>query len=259
MAHDVLMLWMDCESTGLLTDPRMPTTLEWSWTVTDPPGEQLSLLRQVFTAIPTSGATVVPGAVNCDSEGNPGVVRWPGDDYPIQLVRDMHDKSGLTEEWVTTYLKRPHRVLYPGAELDRLLLDTIYEDGLADRNTRIYLAGAGVAHMEHRILPLICPRVADLLHYHVVDVSGFLRVRKLRFGGGPGTVDEHLAQVGPPSGGDRWSSIEVSSSRYDAMMFTADGRRSTLGAEWAALEASPHRAAPDVARSLMAYRTLPRG
>lgn len=296
-----LLLWIDFESTGLLTDETPPTLLEGAWTVTDTHGRQVTPLSQVFTALPTfnglwRGRTHQP--IITPAERDPADFStaadyadranwWPDGDmssYPAQPVREMHRDNGLNREWLE-FSQGPdqHRIIRDWREIERMLLDTLDMAGWRglDRG-QVLLAGGGVSHYEDRFLRPFCARVFDdkRVHYSTgADVSTVLRTLRTRAlaspgvdeeGGFPGTADRlierHVPDMRDPDADVSWAEIRLNLHRYDAAdrcgwtrTVDADGRYTEqVTPHWALAEKDSHRAAPGIARALMAYRLLPR-
>lgn len=288
---------IDFESTGLLVDPVPPTLLELAYTVTDTRGEQRTPLAQAFCALPTSRTlqmygpgpvdfgygTTTPVLVNGTDNRATGGWNEPG--YPSDFVQEMHRDNGLALEWAR-FAEGPDRgrILRHWQEVERLLLDALDMAGWRglDRG-QVLLAGAGVSHYEDRFLRTYCPRVFGdpRVHYSAgVDVSTVLRALHSRAlavpgvdeqGGFPGTADRLIERYRPdmhlPENADTsWARVDLDPRRYDAADrcgwsrdVDAEGRVGEyVTPHWAVVEKDNHRAAPGIARALMAYRLLPR-
>lgn len=290
------LLWMDFESTGLLTDPTPPTLLEVAFTVTNTRGEQLTPLAQAFCALPTSRTSQLYSAPSAhdygfglavptlgDDTAKTGVAYWPADQCPSLFVQEMHRENGLSLEWAQ-FATGPDRgrILRHWQEVERILLDALDAAGWRDLGRgQVILAGGGVSHYEDRFLREFCPRVFDdkRVHYAVTDTSTVLRTLRTRAlvtpgededGNFPGTADRLIERYRPDmysKGTDvTWANISLSPRRYAASDrcgysrgVDADGtvwEKSTP--HWALMDKDDHRAAPGIARALMAYRLLPR-
>jgi len=153
------LLWLDAETNGLLYRHRH-TALEVAWTITDMKLEQLSPLRTLMIdwRPPTSAECHAPV---------PGDEDWETSAFLEQVVRDMHEQSGLTAEW-------PTRVHVEAGSVEDLI-----NNDLGVTNTgpgEIYLAGAGVSHFDQGLTALHMPSLAPKdaggrLHYRCFDVS----------------------------------------------------------------------------------------
>lgn len=291
-----LLVWVDCESTGLLTDPEPPTLLEMAYTVTDTLGQQRTPLAQAFVALPTSQMQSY-GHTHLPAEFGPGLVTptlvngtdnrpvggWPNTGYPSDAVIEMHHENGLATEWAQQAAgPDAGRILRHWHEVERLLLDALDMAGWRglDRGQAI-LAGGGVSHYEDRFLREFCPRVFGdkRLHYAVADTSTVLRTLRARAlttpgedgdDGFPGTADRlierYRPEVGDPDATADWIDIRTDPRRYDAAdrcgwtRYVGDDgtTREHSSPHWALMERDNHRAAPGIARALMAYRLLPR-
>ena len=297
MPAPALLLWCDFESSGLLVDPAPPTLLEGAWCVTDTHGAQRTPLSQAFCALPTSRTTqmyaptpidfgyglTTPTLVNGpDNQPEGG---WHDSDYPSDAVREMHQGNGLALEWAS-FEAGPDRgrILRHWSEVERLLLDALDTAGWRGlERGQVLLAGGGVSHYEDRFLRTYCPRVFDdpRVHYSTgADVSTVLRALRTRAlaasgvdeeGGFPGTADRLIERYRPEmystDTDTRWANIDLDPRRYDAADRCGWTRRRDLHTggtaeevteHWAVVEKDPHRAAPGIARALMAYRLLPR-
>lgn len=278
MPAPALLMWIDFESSGLLVDPVPPTLLEGAWCVTDTHGAQRTPLSQAFCALPTSRTTqmyaptpidfgyglTTPTLVNGpDNQPEGG---WHDSDYPSDAVREMHQGNGLTLEWAS-FEAGPDRgrILRHWSEVERLLLDALDMAGWRNLDRgQVLLAGGGVSHYEDRFLRTYCPRVFDdpRVHYSTgVDEEGVF----------PGTADRLIERYRPEmystDTDTRWANIDLDPRRYDAADRCGWTRRRDLHTggvveevteHWAVTEKDPHRAAPGIARALMAYRLLPR-
>jgi oligoribonuclease (3'-5' exoribonuclease) len=261
MAEPPYLFWLDTETSGLLDEAAPPTCLEMAWTITDRAGRQLAPLCQAFTAVTTDeGPLTLP-----EPDGDGGSFWWDHLHRPSAAVREMHDlnHSGLADEWVTAAETRPDRILRDWAEIERVWLDYLgpYLHGLGPR--QMILAGGGVSHYEDRFVRQQAPRVfaRPAWHYGLCDVSTVLRVHQVREPSLPGKADEVLAAIDHDGPGVRDAlHIALSNERYDSDDRCGYTRHATGGESvtphWALLERDNHRAAPGIARALMAYRLL---
>lgn len=267
MADVQLLLWLDTESTGLLTDRTPPTALEVAWTVTDWAGQQVTPLRQRFTALPmgASGAVHTPELAEVTGQA---VGYWDGATYPGLPVRELHDDehSGLTTEWASFADAHPDRVLRDWAEVERLILDDLHEGGWSDLDARqVCLAGGGTSHYEHLFGPQVMPRLFGdrRMHYGDADISVILRALKVRAKGladatdWPGKADDVIARLRHTAG--RYLPSSVGHFSWPDMWISGD-QFDADGGDWGGWhrdEADNHRAAEGVGRALMAWRLLP--
>jgi oligoribonuclease (3'-5' exoribonuclease) len=211
------LLWFDAETNGLKYRSRH-TVLEVAWTITDMSLSQLCPIRTVMTEWrpPTSPDLHAPVPGDEDWETSAGVP---------QVVRDMHEQSGLTHEWT----RRVH--------VEAEAVEDLIKNDLGITNTgagEVYLAGAGVSHFDQGLVALHMPDLGPKddggrLHYRCFDVS----VAALVLGRGldvlPGVVKTAWAVIGAVP--------------------TVDG---LLDLD----QARPHRAAVDVATGLIQARAL---
>jgi oligoribonuclease (3'-5' exoribonuclease) len=159
-----LWLWLDVESTGLL-DSR-PAVLEAAWMITDGKLGQLTPLRQRLCAIP------------CAPTRWERLTSWlrpdPLREWPSRLMSDgvlkMHIRSGLDADWKTAEKIRDVQDLDMAIHEDHLAALQLLDPDGADE-VPLYLAGAGVAQFEARLLPMIGSIYPTQLHYRAADVS----------------------------------------------------------------------------------------
>jgi oligoribonuclease (3'-5' exoribonuclease) len=211
------LLWLDFETNGLQYLSNH-TALEVAWTITDMGLSQLSPLRTMMIdwRPPTSPELHAPVPGDEDWETSPAVV---------QVVRDMHDLSGLAAEW-------PNRVHVTAEAVEDLI-----NNDLAATDTgagAIYLAGAGVSHFDQGLLALHAPSLAPKdaggrLHYRCFDVS----VASLVLG-----IDLSVV-LGAPK-----------------IFWSITGAVPTVEGLLDLHVARPHRAGPDVATGLIQARAL---
>ena len=273
-----LLLWCDTETSGLLpaglTGTDWPTVYEFAWTITGPEGDQRTPLHQVFSYLPTDSRTGTPvygiPTVLAPDEG--GGHYWDTLGIPDGFVDDMHTTSGLWAELADTHQNRPDALITSWDVLARLVLDDLIAAGWRDLGGRsIQLAGDGVAHFEHLFLPKLMPDVFGYrFHYRPHDVSQILNGLATATGGKtPGSagrlIEAHLSDLGD-DGDPYWAAIEIG-QRYAASDVGTGGslddehtraRGYWVRDQWARATKIPHRAAADVARTLMGHRLLPR-
>lgn len=236
------LLFIDCELTGLTEDA---TILEVAWAVTDHTGAQRTPLQSRFTRI-SSGPPVVPGARSASGEA----VWDDGDSFPRldRVALQMGVDSGLFDEWLAC---PDRRKLQSGAELQRLILDDI--DSVCTPDTPVHVAGSGVAQFDQPLLRVHCPRL--------VFPRGTM--------GGPThyrTVDQSVIATGLLGRSNEAMTTDLI-SWYSRLGQGADlgielGMRpqyaygDDVPAAWLIGERGKHRAAPDVARAIVAHRAL---
>lgn len=161
-----LWCWLDTETTGLLTS--RPVVLEAAWMLTDANLRQLTPLRQRLCVLP------------CQPRGlrqrlaflarREILSRWPG---PLMAedVAVMHALSGLETDWTGTMVRfRDVQDLDGAIHEDHIAaLERLDPGGTGD--LPLHLAGAGVAHFEAQLLPMIGSVVPNWLHYRAADSS----------------------------------------------------------------------------------------
>lgn len=160
-------LWLDTETTGL--NPDDLTVLEFGWTVTDASFRQLTPLRSRISALHTSALPVVPEQI---VSGNFG---WSDPIKVDQVVRDMHNHSGLRAQWLST---PSFRLVKEISDFDRLLLDDLWSAGWQGKDP-VYLAGAGISHFDRPVidsLEALTIEGRDVLHYRAADVSSAIQI-----------------------------------------------------------------------------------
>jgi oligoribonuclease (3'-5' exoribonuclease) len=211
------LLWANVESNGLKYRSRH-TVLEVAWCITDMGLSQLSPIRTMMTEWrpPTSPDLHAPV---------PGDEDWETSAAVPQVVRDMHDLSGLAAEW-------PTRVHVEAEAVEDLIKNDL---GLTNTGAgEVYLAGAGVSHFDQGLLALHMPSLAPKdeggrLHYRCFDVS----VASLVLG-----IDLSVV-LGAP---ERLWEIKGAVPTIDGLLDVG--------------QAQPHRAGPDVATGLVQARAL---
>lgn len=238
------LLFFDAESTGLTEDD---TILEVAWAVTDHTGAQLLPLRSRFTWI-ARGRPVVPltRSVSGAPIWDDGVDK--GYPVPDQVALQMGVDSGLFDAWLAC---PDRRRLQSGDELQRLILDDI--DSVCTPDTPIHVAGSGVAQFDHPLLRVHCPRLVfprgqmgGPTHYRAVDQSVTTTVLLGR-SNEPMTTDLiawyfRLSRDTDPG-------IELGMRPQYAY-------GDDVPSAWLSGERGKHRAAPDVARAIVAHRAL---
>lgn len=236
-----MLLFLDMESTGLT---EASTVLEVAWAVTDHTGEQLVPLRSRFTQI-SLDRPAVPRSRSASGEAiwdDHGYA--PADHVALQMGVD----SGLFDAWLAC---PDRRKLKSGDELQRLILDDI--DSVCTPDTPIHVAGSGVAQFDQPLLRVHCP--------------GLVFPRGLM--GGPThyrTVDQSVIATGLLGRSNEAMTTDLIS--WYARLNTPPGLVVELGMRpqyaygddvpgaWMVGERGKHRAAPDVARAIVAHRAL---
>ena len=247
-----VLLFVDAETTGLTS---RDTLLEFAYCCTNVAGNQLTPLKSRFCDITgTNCDPLRPSRRESTSEPMPAVglpvwSRTPQEGQEDQAA-SMAVESGLFDDWLAA--PATHRVT-SGEALEQLLLDEI--SSCATPREDVHLAGAGVAQFDQELLRRICRRVmvargvfGGPVHYRPVDQSVILmglvwdastsmKQRALRW---------WLSSN--PMGGE----IEVDvPPRY----CLGDGGRPAR-TKWLTEGAMKHRAAPDVARSIVLHRMV---
>jgi oligoribonuclease len=158
--RDDLLCWIDLEMTGL--DPQQNVIIEIATLITD---ADLELVAE--------GPEIITHA----SEAHLGKM--------IDLVRDMHAKSGLTEK------VRRSTVNVLDAEMETL---TFIKQWCKPRTTP--LCGNSI-WCDRMFLKLQMPKIDAFLHYRTIDVSSFKEVATRwnvhSIGGAPRKTDTHRA------------------------------------------------------------------
>lgn len=176
---NTLLLWLDFEATGLHPMER-DVILEAAWTITDANLSQITPLRSRFTRLEPQEHMVGPIAP-VPSEDDWHSMRV------APVVREMHDKSGLAEQWAAAWDGMASadwwRVIRNGEALEQMISNDIGEAlDYKDEGTEIMLAGLGVSHFDQNVLAYHCPRLAPTpagrLHYATFDPSVAGRVLK---------------------------------------------------------------------------------
>lgn len=228
------LLFIDYETTGLEWRTR-DVVLEVAWTVTDMGLTQLCAIRQAFVAWAPPGDLGSRCALPVEKA-------WyhDGSTSPSEVVREMHEKSGLAREWSRAV---------PGLQLARTIEERILEDlafaAEGDEPSTVYMAGAGVSHFDQDLTALHMPRLAPRdqgggLHYRTFDVS----VAGMVLSGGSVDILQALT-VGHGNPFCRCLCMRGDCEAIMGGVLRLDG-------------VIPHRAADDVATSL-AYARMIRG
>lgn len=232
------LLFIDLETTGLRNDC---TVLEAAWTIADMNGVQRCPLRSRFCAVSPFGM-LVPHH------------RREGDNFPVWSFmsdKDEHEAltmavgSGLFDDWLAC---PSSQIVESGAELQRLLLDDIANCCASDE--QVHIAGSGVAQFDQQLLRVHCPRVVappgeggGVTHYSSVDQSIVQRTilgKRMT----NGLVEWYLAS-------DQKNPGFISIGGAPSYAYSKNNVR-----DWLWDGACEHRAAPDVARALVAQRAL---
>jgi hypothetical protein len=236
-----VLLFVDIESAGLMPNA---TLLECAWTVTDVDGTLRLPLRSRFCRINHGNGATVPLNRSAAGEAvwdDTGFYR--GDKVAMQMAVD----SGLFDEWLAC--PEANR-LKTGSELERLILDDIA--ACCDPTERVHLAGSGVAQFDQPLLRVHCPGLifpqgqpGGPVHYRPVDQSGAL-----------------TALLGESDESKTTALIAWYLRLPDVDQSVELGMRpqyaygDDVPMSWLIGERGRHRAAPDVARAVVAQRAL---
>lgn len=235
------LLPIDFETTGLT--PRA-TILEAAWCITNLDGIQRLPLRSRYCAFSTHDV-VTP------QSRNPNGAFWTPEGTGDRTALRMAEESGLFDDWLAC---PRNQILTSGKQLERLILDDIAaacDLGSDDHDPeRVHLAGAGAARFDFDVLARHCPGVVPYagatasLHYRPVDTSGN------QTGLLGGTRDDELISwaFGAYEFGTNGNitSIKVGSPPQ----YAYPRELNVMSKD------KPHRAAEDVARSIVIQRAL---
>lgn len=256
------LLFVDLESTSL--NPATLTMLEIAWCITDLDGIQRLPLRSRYTSIGAGQDT--PKVYPTQGTGFTSS-RWANPEHGSAPALRMAEESKLCDDWLAC---PSEQIITSRGELQRLLLDDIAAccdpgERNPDRGPlivmpgqerpspwlrepeRLHLAGAGVAQFDQPVLRQLCPVVVPspgrrgATHYRPVDTS---ITQTLLLGG---SQDAKLIDWGVRLYPD------ITDIDLDVPPRYAYRDRDTEA--WMSTE-KMHRAAPDVARSLVLYRAL---
>lgn len=244
MSPKPVLLFFDAETTGLTEDD---TILEVAWAVTDYTGAQLLPLRSRFTRI-ARGRPVVPLTRSASSAAiwDDGVDE--GYQLPDQVALQMGVDSGLFDAWLAC---PDRRKLQSGDELQRLLLDDV--DSVATLDTPVHIAGSGVAQFDQPLLRVHCPRLVfprgqmgGPTHYRPVDQS--VAAMPLL-----GVSNESMTTrlIEWYSRLARGTDLGIELATRPQYAYSDDDPSA-----WLTGLRGKHRAAPDVARAIVAHRAL---
>lgn len=238
-----VLLFVDIESTALTTSA---TILECAWAVADVDGTLRLPLRSRFCEIaPRIGnGTTLPAQRSASGEAVWADHTFAGGD---QTAMKMAVDSGLFDAWLAC--PEPRR-LKSGSELERLVLDDIA--ACCDPKERVHIAGSGVAQFDQPLLRVHCPGLiypqgvsGGPVHYRPVDQSVALT----------GLLGE--------SNESKTTALIAWYLRFPDADPTVDlGMRpqyaygDDVPMAWLTGERGKHRAAPDVARAVVAQRAL---
>lgn len=257
------LLFVDLESTSL--DPAKLTMLEFAWCITNVDGTQRLPMRSRYTLISAAEELVYP------THGMQGLSfsRWANPEHGSAVALRMAEESRLCAGWLAC---PSEQIVTSRGELQRLLLDDIAaacDSGVRNPDTQgtkiympgqarpsqwvrepecIHLAGSGVAQFDQPVLRLLCSTVVPpfgergATHYRPDDTS----VAQMPLLGG--TEDSKLIEWAVreyPGIAD--IDLDVFPLRY----VFPDRDTET----WMATE-KMHRAAADLARSIVLHRAL---
>lgn len=265
------LLWLDTETTGL--DLYGTTVLEVAWTLTGTDLVQVTPLRRSMCAIRAtkealatelfgsgfgSGWTAVRQRMGSDrpviplyaaDQANQGKLQ-PWSEPIDQFVADMHEKSGLRHEWLSTDVQD---ILTEAVDLDAELLADLAQVRFNPDEDTVAIAGAGVGHFDLPLLRNLQLSVVRSLHYRPADVSSAISVLGLK----PIKTNDALFQLvrrvaGLPEEGEQLLALDVDDSVTDLQVL-----KSMTGPDSAVIHSfTDHRAASDVAFSLILARCL---
>ena len=161
--QDHLLLWFDLETTGL--DEKTEEILEVGWGITGLDLEWImdpkSYLIDANVRVQLSGTTkVVVGY-----EPVTGTFHHEVDDFVI----DMHDKSGL---WTALCLGEQKMLL---AEAERTIMSVLD----INPESKVTMAGSGVAQFDMRWIAHHMPALHGRLTYYQIDIGAYERVNTL--------------------------------------------------------------------------------
>jgi hypothetical protein len=237
------LLFFDAETTGLDDNA---TVLEAAWAITDITGQVLVPLRSRFCRI-SQRRPVVPLTRSASGSAiwNDGVDEgWPP---PDGRALEMGVESGLFDAW----LRCPdRRRIQSGPELERLIVDDI--DSVCAPDTGVHLAGSGVAQFDQPLLRVHCPglvfprgKFGGPTHYRTVDQS--VTMTALTGLSNTPMTDALIGWYLQFDGAD--ASVELAMRPQYAY-------GDDVVMAWLTGERGKHRAAPDVARAIVAQRAL---
>jgi hypothetical protein len=238
------LLFFDSETTGLTVSD---TILETAWTITDLDGTLRVPLRSRFCEI-SRNRPVVPmsrstaGEPVWDDDSDPG---WhPSDPVACKMAVD----SGLFDAWLAC---PDTRRLKTGPELERLILDDVV--GFTSPGEVVHIAGSGVAQFDQPLLRVHCPGLVypqgaagGPVHYRPVDQSGALT--SLLGESNESKTTALIAWYLRYNGG---TAADIELGMRPQYAYGDD-----VPMAWLTGERGKHRAAPDVARAVVAQRAL---
>lgn len=227
------LLWLDFEATGLKYRTR-DSVLEVAWTVTDMDLNQLTGIRQRFVRWlpPASGQRIT---------ALPNEPAWETSEFgPADVVREMHETSGLADEWTRAIYSAP-------GDVGQAIADDLARAHTGD-DDKVYLAGAGVSHFDQDLLGLHVPEFARMddggrLHYRTFDVSVGAMTAGLRHSVEAASVIDLLA-------------ISRVRHRRDGITLMRGDCKAAVSGNLDLHSVRAHRAADDVAVALAYARAL---
>jgi hypothetical protein len=232
---------VDTETSGLTVND---TILEVAWALTDLDGTLRVPLRSRFCGI-SPGRAVVPVSRSAVGEPVWDDQGWhPSDPVACAMAVD----SGLFDAWLAC---PQGRRLKSGPELERLILDDIA--AVCDPDETVHVAGSGVAQFDQPLLRVHCPGVmfpqgvvGGPVHYRPVDQSGALTALL-----GMSNESKTTALISWFCRYDGAAAADIALGKSPEYAYD-DG--DVMG--WLTGEGGKHRAAPDVARGIVAQRAL---
>jgi hypothetical protein len=228
-------LFVDFECTSL---DSYATYLEVAWAMCDINGTQRTPLRSRYCAFAAPGVTLMLPQARSATTAPVWTASAVNDTDQVAL--DMAVESGLFDDWLACPREL---VLTDGTELQRLLLDDVISHSLPDEY--VHIAGAGAARFDYRVLEVHCPGVLPVkgarqpTHYRPVDTS----IAQTALLGN--NSEDKMIKWAIATYADGIDTIET--GRPPACMYLGDVT------DWSVFR---HRAAPDVARSIVIQRAL---
>jgi hypothetical protein len=269
LSGNTILFWFDCETSGLV--PTKDTVLEVSWCLTDHRLRMLTPLRQRYAML-ESPSRLHSRAIHFDPRDDD---QWHDPEKIKPFVREMHEASGLRNDWEAAYLNHRRAMITHPRDFHRLVsedLDLIDfkvgfdSDGYS--GDTLMLAGAGVSHFDDAILtevfdgffparPIVYP---GEWHYRIFDTSVAMSVAGARE-----AVDRIAAKLAAQDDPEGEAALpfdliacEAPTLRSQKELDHLTGGTGRAGEpEWFLRErVVAHRAADDVVYSLLDARAL---
>lgn len=236
------LLVIDFETVGL--NPKTLTALEVAFTIADIDGTQRLPLRSRFCRF--GGSQRAPGELIYPKSANSSGKYWSVDGGydAVRVAKTMAEESGLFDAWLAS--PSMHRIT-SGEQLERLLLDDIAE--VCKPDEYVHITGAGAARFDFSVLEQHCravlpnPGTKIPTHYRPLDTS-IVQTSLL------GSAHEYpLLGWGMDEYGEGIGNIWLDT--FPRYTFESDAVMA-----WMIDQAGLHRAAPDVARSIVVQRIM---